>query len=232
MLEDPARSSSEVSSAPSEFPRLLLIIPVLMAIALIAFVFQKPSGPSQVDVGALVDVEASEPVFDNLQKLYENSDAVISGRVISQVPGRSITNPSDPTNGIRTAIFTVAVEEVFSLNSASGAATRNNESSAGQSSDSNSESMVEIPKQVKIEVEIALLDGTQISLNGVAPPAVIERRLFFLITSDDPRFPHFAIVNSQGSYLLSGQELLDVDERSPLYGIESLDDLSAALAQE
>ncbi len=127
-----------------------------------------------------VNITASGPVFTRLDDLVAASDLVVIGTIASTATGRIITNPTDPTVGIRTTLYTLSVETVLT----------------GQTTNT-----------LIIEHETALLDGTPITINGTAPPSRGERGLYFLVAGSDTEFANYAIISAQGRYRINGNVL-------------------------
>ena len=132
---------------------------------------------------ATVDVVADGPRYASLADLVGASDLVVTGSVVSRNEGRTITDPVDPSAGIRTVLLEVTVEQVL---------------------------LGVAPEPLVIEHEAALLDGTPITVNGVPPPEVGERGLYFLVAGGDEMSPHRAVVGDQGRYRLAGSDLIEL----------------------
>ena len=130
-----------------------------------------------------VDLAATEPIFDSADALAEASDLVIVGTVIAAGPGRSISDPADPTAGIQTTVFEVMIDELVR------GETVNGETVHGETVQADA---------LTIEHETGLIDGTPITINGTAPPAIGDQAVFFLIAGDGENFPHFAINTTSG----------------------------------
>jgi hypothetical protein len=127
-----------------------------------------------------VAIEATGPIFGSLDELVAASDVVVIGEVVSVADGRTLTDPADPTAGIRTQLVTIEV----------------------------SEPIVGDPSAVLVvEEEASLLDGTPIIVNGVEASRPRDRGLYFLVEGTDANAPYLALVNEQGRYLVSGAGL-------------------------
>lgn len=122
-----------------------------------------------------VNLAASAPRFASLGELVAAADVVVIGTIVDEQPGRAITEPADPIVGIRSVFLEVDVERVL---------------------------YGDLGSALVIEHEAALLDGTTITIDGVGPPAVGERGVYFLIGSQRPDEPYFAIVGPQGRFAL------------------------------
>lgn len=136
-----------------------------------------------------VAVEAWGPAFTSLDELRAASDLIVLGEVTGVAEGRTITAPGDPAAGIRTRLLTVEVTRALQ-----GA----------------------VPSVVVVEEEAALLDGTPIVVNGMAPGAVGDRGVYFLVAGSDPAAPYHAVVNEQGRYLVDGVQLRPAAADDPL----------------
>lgn len=153
---------------------LLLALPLVVAAAIL-WIRWPDAGPDPIDI------TASGPVYESVDELVAASDLIITGQITSSAPGRVITDPSDPTAGIRTTVFTIEVGETL----------RGDPTTA-----------------VTIEYETALLDRTPITINGVTAPANNERGLYFLISGSGQDFPHYAIANHQGRFIIDEEQVL------------------------
>lgn len=118
-----------------------------------------------------VDIVASEPEYTSVEALSDASDRVVDGFVLALEPGRSVTNPDDPTVGVRTQLVTVKVERTIK----------------GAAADT-----------IVIEQEATLLDGTPITVNGVAPLVPADRGRFYLVDGDGEQFPYAALTTVDG----------------------------------
>lgn len=124
-----------------------------------------------------VDVTSSAPVFDSLDELVAASDLVVVATFGPAGEGRAIGDPADPRAGVLTTLSRIDVEEVL----------------AGQASG-----------PVVVETPTRLLDGTPVTVDGVAPPSTGERAVLFLVSGRDDTFPYTAVVGPQGRLVLSG----------------------------
>ncbi len=156
-----------------------LLIPVLLVAVMVAIavrdVANDDSAPA-TSLPAAVDIAASGPRFDSLAELYAAASVVVEGSIVAADEGRVITDPTDPTVGVRTALFQLEVSHVY-------------RGSVGG--------------QLTIEQEAALLDATPIVVNGLEPNQVGDRGFWFLVSSDDAEFPYLALVNEQGRLLIA-----------------------------
>jgi hypothetical protein len=118
-----------------------------------------------------VDVRADEPVLTSPAALADASDLVIDGHVVAIEPGRAITDPTDPTAGVRTQLASVEVEAPVK----------------GDPGD-----------VVVVEQEATLLDGTPITVNGEAPLVVGDTGRFYLVRGDGDEFPYTALTTVEG----------------------------------
>jgi hypothetical protein len=152
-----------------------------------------------------VAVEASGPTFGSLAELVAASDLVVLAEVTAIADGRTITDPADPTAGIRTRLVTVEVVRPL---------------------------VGDPPVVLVIEEEAELLDGTPILVNGVEPSRQADRGLYFLVAGQVPDAPYHALVNEQGRYLVEGSALRPAsdDPLSIQLASMGLDALAAAIA--
>jgi hypothetical protein len=126
---------------------------------------QSPRDPERVDI------VAEEPTYATEQQLEDASDIVVEGLVAASEPGRAITDPADPTTGLRTQLFTIEVSRVIK----------------GEPGD-----------QVVVEQESTLLDGTPITVNGAEPLALADRGTFYLVRGGSEQFPYTALTTTHG----------------------------------
>ena len=113
-----------------------------------------------------IDIRSSGPTFTTFTELAGASDRVVLGEVVSIEHGRTITDPTDPTAGITTQLATVATTQIAKGVPAS---------------------------TLVVEQEASLLDGTPITVDGVAPLRVGATGWFFLIDGDGEQFPYTAL---------------------------------------
>lgn len=211
MVENSATARGLSSRAdPGRWPRLLLLAaPMLVAIGLVAL--RSPgstgdTGPSSggdgiaaagTDAVAPIDVMASAPTFTNQEELLGAGDLVVVATVISREPGRRISDPQDPTAGIQTTLFELAVEEVI----------------VG----------VDGIESVVVEHETALLDGTPITIDGIGSPRLGERGLFVLVAGSQPTFPHHALAAPDSWASIGARGLLPPPGASDDHPLAALD---------
>lgn len=153
-----------------------LAVPVLFGAGWLG-VLVATGGDSEPDP---VAIEATGPTFGSLAELVGASDLVVLAEVAGIADGRTITDPSDPTAGIRTRLVTVEVVSAV---------------------------VGSPPPVLVIEEEAELLDGTPIVVNGVEPSGRADRGVYFLVAGADPGAPYHALVNEQGRYLIEGSGL-------------------------
>ena len=158
-------------------PSGLLVLIPVLITAVGLVIFQIQRDDSAPDP---IRISATSPTYDSLQTLTEASDLVAIGTITEAEPGRTISDPSNPDAAIRTSLFVLRLETVL----------------RGPDVD-----------RAVIEHETALADNTPIIINGIQPPTVGERGLFFLVAGRSPDFPHYAFTNDQGRYLLDGDRL-------------------------
>jgi hypothetical protein len=127
-----------------------------------------------------VEVAASGPRFASVDELVAASDLVVIGHVERVAGGRVLTDPTDPTAGIRTQLADLTVEEVLKG---------------------------EPTEDVVLEEEAELLDGRPITIDGTSPSDAGDRGVYFLIASTEADAPYHALVGPQGRYLIDGDSL-------------------------
>lgn len=127
-----------------------------------------------------VDVASSGPRYPTVGELVAASDLIVVGRITHVADGRVVTDPTEPGAGIRTQLAQLAVERVVK-----GAPTR----------------------ALVLEEEAALLDGTAITVDGVAPSVAGQRGVYFLI-GGDAESPYHALIGAQGRYVIAGESLV------------------------
>lgn len=150
--------------------RLAVPLIVIVAVVVAAGVWwlrdsSEVSGPEPVEVAA------SGPRFADVAGLVGASDLVVVGTVVEIDNGRAITDPNDPTAGIRTQLASIDVTTVL-LGDQHG--------------------------PLVVEQEAILLDGTPLEVNGVAALVPGDEGLMFLTIGDSDEFPYAAFVNEQG----------------------------------
>jgi hypothetical protein len=137
-----------------------------------------------------VSIEATGPSFATLDELVAASDVVVLGVVSDVDDGRSVTDPTDPTAGIRTQLAAVEVDDVLA---------------GGHDG------------PLVVEQEAELLDGTPVRVNGVDPLRVGDRGYLFLIRGDSDEFPYTAFVNEQGWVPIVDDRVAPTDADDPVW---------------
>lgn len=165
--DSPESASTDSSSRWSA----AVIGPVLLVIGVAVVATWWILGTTDEPSREPVAIEATGPRFSTVEELVAASQVVVRGTVTDVVEGRTITDPVDPTAGIRTQLAAVDVDVVF----------------AGGD---------EGPLVVEQEAE--LLDGTPLRVNGVDPLRVGDTGYLFLVRGDSDDFPFAALVNEQG----------------------------------
>ncbi len=151
-----------------------------------------------------IDLVSSGPSFATLAELDEASDLVVIGTVGQIDAGRTISDDADPDAGITTSLIEIDVEQVL-------------RGSAGAT--------------VVVEHETGLADGTPITVDGVAAPALGDRLLVFLVAGGSEAFPHHAIVSNEGRFVVSGTQAIPVVD-GPIgeaVGAMTIDEIAAAV---
>lgn len=141
------------------------------------------SGTVRDDGPSVIAVRSDAPVFDTLVDLVAASDAVVLAEVTGARPGPVVGAPG---GAVRTTLFTLHVVDV-----AHGSA-------------------VEV---VELVEPTALADGTPVTVDGVAPPEVGTRGVFFLVAAGPGRA---VSVGSQARYVVDGDSLVAADPDDPL----------------
>ena len=176
--------------------RLLVVVPVLVALAIGTFVALRPrssasSGGSAADetgAEAVVPVSAASIYdFSSLDELVKASDLVVRGQVEATSRGRAIGND---VNAVVSRIVTVRVEEVL----AGSVAT----------------------SSVLVEEEGWLVDGRPLEVNGLAPSHEGLEAIWFLDALPPGELPGFLVINHQGRYALEGNRLEGARGSDPL----------------
>jgi hypothetical protein len=135
-----------------------------------------------VDPPARVAVDSdARHRFSDLAQLVSASDLILAGRVVSSEAGRVFGNPGTAadSSAIRSHVLTLQVDGVL----------------AGRGAPAASSAVV------LVEEEASLTDGSPIVVDGMRATRVGDRGLWFLVASNDPEFPGYTIVNSQGRYV-------------------------------
>lgn len=179
-----------------------LAVPLLVGAGWLGVLVVSSDGDDTPDP---IAVEASGPTFATLAEMVAASDLVVVAEVTGIADGRTITDPADPTAGIRTRFVSVEVTRAL---------------------------VGDAPAVLVIEEEAELLDGTPVVVNGVEPSRRADRGIYFLVAGDDPAAPYHALVNEQGRYLVEGAGLRPAadDALSTELAAMGLDALVAAIA--
>lgn len=147
-----------------------LVVPFLVVIAVVAAAgwWLRDDGGTEA-----VAITATGPVAGSLDDLVAMSDVVVEARVVDVDDGRSITDPGDPTAGIRTQLAELEVVVAHVGDVVAGGS-------------------------LVVEQESALLDGTPVVVNGLRPLGTGDTGFFFLVSGDGDEFPYHALVGDQG----------------------------------
>jgi hypothetical protein len=127
--------------------------------------------------------------FDTLAEMAEVSDLVVEGRVVDVTRGRTIGQPGD--SAITSRIVTISVDATFP-------------------------ETTDAPATVLVEEEGWLSDGSPLVVNGVSPSEIGDSGIWFLDELGDPELPAYLVINSQGRFLHTGDEVSGGDQRDPL----------------
>ena len=170
-------------------PATLLVVGATLAVAALFTVWRASDADEPAPPAAQpTEVSSDAPRFDTVEEMVAASDAVVLAEVVSEADGRTITDPADPDEGVRTRLLELEVVEVLS-----GA----------------------VPRPLVLEEEATLLDGTPVEVDGVAPAAPGDRGVFFLVAGGSETDPHHALVGPQGRFLVDGDDLV-ASTSSPL----------------
>ncbi len=142
-----------------------------------------------------IEISADGPTFSTLDELFAASDVVVEATVVAVDEGRTISDPANPTTGLVTSLARLDVERVFAGGDVG---------------------------VLIVEQEAALLDGTPIIVNGVAPNEPGQSGFWFLVAGGSDEFPYLALVNEQA-------RILRRDDRGSVdvVGFEGVDQRSA-----
>lgn len=163
--------------------RLLPVVAVVLAATLAAWWWR--SDRAGDEEAPRRDITATVARFETLEELVAAADVVVEGTVTAVDEGRTISDPTDPATGIVTQLAQLEVDGTFH----------------GQA-----------PATLLVEQEAALLDGTPITVNGVAPLEVGDRAVFVLVAGTSEEFPYTALVSEQGLFHLDGDPETGNDE--------------------
>lgn len=67
------------------------------------------------------------------------------------------------------------------------------------------------PDVVVVEQEASLLDGSPITVNGVAPLEVGDRAILVLVRGDSEQFPYTTPLNEQAVFLVVDEQVVAAD---------------------
>jgi hypothetical protein len=159
-----------------------------------------PTGSAGAPGAPVVVPSVDEPRYAELAALVAAADTVVVGEVAGVERGRVLA-AGPGGEGIVTRLVRLSVDEVL----------------AGE--DPGAEVVVEEPGW--------LLDGTEVAVDGAAPSAPGDVGVWFLVRGGSEEFPHLAVINAQGRYLVDPADerrFLDVAVRDPLVDrLEALD---------
>lgn len=193
---------------------VLLVLPVLAMIGAVVSTVRSgddpagappdaaaaPTGPGGAPAAPVVVPSLDEPRYGELAALVAAADAVVVGEVAGVERGRVLA-AGPRGEGIVTRLVRLSVDEVL----------------AGE--DPGAEVVVEEPGW--------LLDGTEVAVDGAPPSAPGDLGVWFLVRGRSEEFPHLAVVNAQGRYLVDPTDerrFRDVAVRDPLVDrLEALD---------
>jgi hypothetical protein len=119
----------------------------------------------------IVRLESDAPTFTTPDELVAASDLVVEATVTNVADGRTVTAADDPTTGIRTRLYELTVNRTL---------------------------FGEAPSPLVVEEPAALLDGTQVVVDGMEPLRQGDRAVWYLVAGKGPAQPYYAVVNAQG----------------------------------
>lgn len=132
-------------------------------------------------VSETIEISSDVPApFATVDELVASSDAVVLAEVLDSVDGRTVTDPTAPEVGIRTRLAELRVVQIL----------------AG-----------DVPNRLVLEEVASLTDGTPVAVDGASPVVVGDRGVFFLVAGGSEQAPHWALVGSQGRFLVRGEAL-------------------------
>jgi hypothetical protein len=150
-------------------------VAVPIAVAVVAGLAVLASSRPADDAPGPVDVASSAPRFTTLHELVTASDTIVLAEVVATADGRTVTAAGDTDAGIRTQLTELSVVQTLVGDPVSS---------------------------LVVEEEAALLDGTPLRVDGVAPVDAGQRGVFFLVGGDSDTGPVHAVVGPQGRFLV------------------------------
>jgi hypothetical protein len=171
--------------------RILRWTPVVVVLAVVPITMISYLGDRDSDAPEPIDVQATGTRFETLDELKAAADLVIEGHVVGVEDGRTISDPTDPDAGIRTRLAQINVDLAADASSAT-------------------------PRTVVVEQEATLLDGTPITVNGVAPLDVGERAVLLLVRGADDQFPYTTPISEQAVFYVVDDEVVAADPEGPI----------------
>lgn len=125
-----------------------------------------------------VDVRSDATGFENVEDLAAAADLIVEGAVVAVEDGRVISGSTDSNTGIRTQLAQVEVQLI-------------------------AETTGEVPPIVVVEQEAGLLDGTPITVDGVAPLEIGQHVILLLVSGDSEEFPYTTPLSSQAVFYIA-----------------------------
>ena len=135
---------------------------------------------SDDDEPAAIEVTSSAGDFATADELVAGSDLVVAATVVDVSDGRLISAPGDPAAALRTRLLVLDVSDVL----------------AGS-----------VNGDVIVEEPATLGDGTPVIVDGMRPLDPGDEAVWFLVAGDVESMPYYAVVNRQGRYVVTGDEL-------------------------
>jgi len=178
---------------------VLVLVPLVAMVGAAVSTLRSVDGPdpttppvSSPPAGTVAVSSEGEPRYGDLRALVAASDAVVVGEVVAVGPGRLLAAGAN-REGIVTRLVRLSVDEVL----------------AG--ADPGAEVIVEEPGWTA--------DGREVVVDGTPASAPGDLGIWFLVRGATEEFPHLAVVNAQGRYLVDPADerrFLDVAVRDPL----------------
>jgi hypothetical protein len=151
-----------------------------MLVPLVAAVAVAVVAIADDDQPGAVELATSGATFATLDELLAASDLVVVATVADVADGRTVTAPDRADAGVRTRLVQLDVARTL----------------AG-----------EAPAPLVVEEAAALLDGTPVVVDGMAPLEDGDQAIWFLVAGGSDDEPYHAVVNGQGRYEVVGATL-------------------------
>lgn len=149
--------------------RVVAWLPIALVVAVAAGGFAWWLVDDGESVPEPIDLVATEAEFASIVELAAASDLIVRGEVVGESAGRTLTDPAQPDAGIVTGLAQLRVVEAVG----------------------------DVPDDIVVEQEVALLDGTSVTVNGAAPLAVGDDGIAFLVDGARADQPFSALISTQ-----------------------------------